>query len=204
MTHPPLPGLWIRSPRLGYQEVLARRAAPPPIRHRGPAGRRRQHQGAQPSQARPTRAYDDDLDEDLAPPLVEANDDIYFGDFWGHLFRGYIRCALFQFRGFPLAVREAKEHEFLNILRQYRINLAFMQELGLNWSALGDSQQWRKRVEYELDSTETRTRCSHNSRSNISEWRQWGGTGMLAHGLISHFAAGSGGDKTGLGRWTWS
>ena len=130
--------------------------------------------------------------------------DIYFGDFWGPLRKGYLRCALFQFGGLPTSVREAKEHEFFCILRRYKINLAFLQELGLNWSALSDSQQWRRRVDPELDPTQTKTRCCHNTKAAIAEPRQWGGTGMLAHGLVSHFAAGSGADKSGLGRWTWS
>jgi len=59
-------------------------------------------------------------------------------------------------------------------------------------------------VHHELDSNETRTRCCHNTKSLISEDRQWGGTDILAHGLVAHFAVGSGGDKTGLGCWTWS
>jgi len=36
----------------------------------------------------------------------------------------------------PTGVREPKEHEFFNILRRYKISLAFLQELGLNWYAL--------------------------------------------------------------------
>ena len=40
--------------------------------------------------------------------------------------------------------------------------------------------------------------------SFISKDQQRCGTGIFAHGLVVHFAVGSGGDKTGLGRWTWS
>jgi len=76
-----------------------------PTRHRGPAGRRQQQPWAPPSQVRPTRA-DEELDEDFAPPLDYDEDDIYFGDFWGHLSRGYLRCALFQFGGLPTGVRD--------------------------------------------------------------------------------------------------
>jgi len=117
----------------------------PPTRHRGPAGRQHQQAGSQPSQVRPTRA-DEELDEECAPPPDHDEDDMYFGDFWGHLSQGYLRCALFQFGGLPTGVREPKEHEFFNILRRYKISIAFLQELGLNWYALSDSQQWLRRA----------------------------------------------------------
>jgi len=120
------------------------------------------------------------MDEEFAPPPDHDEDDIYFGDFWGHLFPGYLRCTLFQFGGLPTGVREPKEHKFFNILRRYKISIAFLQELGLNWYALSDSQQWLRRVRHELDSNEARTRCCHNTKSLISEDRQWGGTGILA------------------------
>jgi len=110
-------------------------------RHSGLADRRHQQDEAPPSPVRPTRA-DEELDADRVSPTDFLND-IYFGDFWGPLRKGYLCCALFQFGGLPTPVREAKEHEFFCILRRYKINLAFLQELGLNWSALSDSQQWR-------------------------------------------------------------
>ena len=52
--------------------------------HRGPAGRQHQQVGAQPSQVRPTGA-DEELDEEFALPPCDDEDDMYFGDFWGHL-----------------------------------------------------------------------------------------------------------------------
>jgi len=174
-----------------------------PTRHRGPAGKWHQQAGAQPSQVRPTRA-DEELDEEFAPPPDHDEDDMCFDDFWGRLFRGYLCCALFQFGGLLTGVREPKEHEFFNVFRCYKTGIAFLQELGLNWYNLSDSQQWLRHMRHELDSNETRTRCCRNTKSLISKDRQWGGTGILAHGLVAHFAVGSGGDKTGLGRWTWS
>ena len=94
-------------------------------------------------------------------------DGIYFGDFWGSRAQGIFRCALFQLGGLSASVRDAKEHELFNIIRQHKINAAFLQELGLNWYALGDSQQWHKQVAEELDSNETKTRCCHNTRAGI-------------------------------------
>jgi len=175
--------------------------AAPPTRQRGPVGRWHQQAGAQSSQVRPTRA-DEELDEEFAPPPDHDEDDMYFGDFWGHLLRGYLCCALFQFRGLPTGGREPKEHEVLNVFWCYKIIIAFLQELGLNWYALSDSQQWLCRVRHELDSNETQTRYCHNTKSLISKDWQWGGMGILANGLVAPFAVGSAGDRTGLGCWT--
>ncbi len=46
---------------------------------------------------------------------------------------------------------------------------------------------------------------SYNTHSKKgSEWKQWGGTGILTQGKIAFYAAGAGNDKAGLGRWTWA
>jgi len=137
--------------------------AAPPTRHRGPAGRRHQEDGAQPSQVCPTCAAEE-LDEEFAPPPDQDDDDIHFGDYWGHLFQGYLCCTLFQFGGLTTGVREPKEPKFFNVFRCYKISIACLQELGINWYALSDSQQWLRHMHHELDSNETRTQCCHNTK----------------------------------------
>ena len=79
-------------------------------------------------------------------------------------------------RGLPTGVREPKEHELFIVFQRYKVIIAFLQELSLNWYALSDSQQWLYHVRHELDSNETQTPCCHNTKSLISEDRQWGGT----------------------------
>jgi len=41
----------------------------------------------------------------------------------------------------PLVSNMLKEHKFFNILRCFNVNIVFLQELGLNWSALSHNQQ---------------------------------------------------------------
>ena len=43
----------------------------------------------------------------------------------------------------------------------------------------------------------------HNELDPVKKEMQWGGTGVMAHGKMSHFVMGSGKDKSRLGRWSW-
>ena len=69
---------------------------------------------------------------------------------------------------------------------------------------VGRRGQWRERVKRELNTSCVRTRCFHNIHDRTGTRRQWGGTGVLAHGTMAHLAMGTGCDKAKLGRWTWA
>jgi hypothetical protein len=45
---------------------------------------------------------------------------------------------------------------------------------------------------------------SYNKHSGISSRRLWGGTAVLSTNKLARYAAGSGSDPTGLGRWSWA
>jgi len=60
-------------------------------------------------------------------------------------------CAVLYFSSgaCPLGSENPKNMtEFFNILRRYKISIAFLQELGLNWYVLSHSQQWLRRVRH--------------------------------------------------------
>ena len=105
---------------------------------------------------------------------------------------------------FPVDIEEPKEVSLFQVILEHGIDILLMQELGLHWSNLSKSKQWRTRVDKYLNPKCTKTRCSHNVHDATGTRIQAGGTGILSHDKISHFAMGTGCDKAKLGRWTWA
>jgi len=103
-----------------------------------------------------------------------------------------------------IEINESKEVSLFQSILEYGIDILLLQELGLHWSNLSRTKQWRSRVERFLNPKCTRTRCSHNVHDTTGTQVQAGGMGILSHDKVSHFAMGSGCDKAKLGRWTWS
>jgi len=98
----------------------------------------------------------------------------------------------------------AKEAELFEAIKKYNTSIILLQEIGLNWSRIPQSKQWWKRVETHIDKNQVKTRMAHNTNDYSTQQFQWGGTGILSYGKISHYSMGSGVDKSGLGRWTWA
>jgi hypothetical protein len=79
-----------------------------------------------------------------------------------------------------------------------------MQEVGCNWSHLPKDQSFQDRLKRALGPQDSRSTFRHNIHDQAGTIRQWGGTGVLCRGKLHHYTMGTGGDATGLGRWTWA
>ena len=87
---------------------------------------------------------------------------------------------------------------------QHQLQVVAMQETGVNWSVVLRENQWRARMESYLDPSQVCAKMCHNTHATTNDEFQWGGTGIMTHGKLKHFAMGAGSDKAKLGRWTWA
>ena len=115
-----------------------------------------------------------------------------------------MRLVCSNINNLPVDIDEPKEVSIFQAIREREVDIWLLQEIGLHWSNLSKTRQWRSRVDKYLNPKCTKTRCSHNIHDTTGTRVQAGGTGVLAHDKISHFAMGSGSDNAKLGRWTWS
>ena len=97
----------------------------------------------------------------LAPPDNEAGL-VYQGDFFGPKQSDWLRLVSLNLDNLAIKINEPKEVSLFQSILEYRIDILLLQELGLHWSNLSRTKQWRSRVERFLNPKCTWTRCSHN------------------------------------------
>jgi len=115
-----------------------------------------------------------------------------------------LRWVSLNLDSLAIEINESKEVTLFQSILEHGIDILLLQELGLHWSNLSRTKQWRSRVERFLNPKCTRTRCSHNIHDSTGAWVQASGTGIPSHDKVSRFAMGSGCNTAKLGRWTWS
>ena len=168
--------------------------------------RRSQTQGAT---TRTLNRHSNETHNNETDDILDANDqEPYFGDLpynvSKHCFRiGSINIDnLSQYEG---KTKNPKDEHIFTSINNYELSITLMQEMGLNWNAVRHEDQWRERVKAHLEYQQTKSYVSHNTRDKKQQQpRQWGGTGILSYGKISHFTMGAGSDLAKLGRWTWA
>jgi len=145
----------------------------------------------------------------------------YFGDIPGPLGEHYFRLGCLNVNRIspykdpslyqrsvsrsPLEdTREIKHEEIFHLVQKMSLSITLMQEIGVNWSCVPRQHQWRERAAEVLDRNHTKSFLSHNCRDVSGNLMQWGGTGVMSFGKLSHYASGGGSDKAKLGRWTWA
>jgi len=129
---------------------------------------------------------------------------VYQGDFFGPKQSDWLRLVSLNLDNLAIEINESKEVTLFQPILEHGIDILLLQELGLHWSNLSRTKQWRSRAERFLNPKCTWTLCSHNVHDTTGTWVQAGGAGILSHDKVSHFATGSGCDKAKLWRWTWS
>jgi len=129
---------------------------------------------------------------------------VYQGDFFGPKRSDWLRLVSFNLNNLAIDINESKEVSLFQSILEYGIDILLLQELGLHWSNLSRTKQWRSQVERFLNPKCTRTRCSHKVHHTTGTRVQAQGTGILSHDKVSHFDMGSGCNKAKLGWWTWS
>jgi len=81
--------------------------------------------------------------------------------------------------------------------RHYELNGVFVQETGINWTAMPRTGRLEEMMKMEAT---MRTVVAHNQHENLG-WRQWGGTAAVAYGDLAVRVSETGKDTTGLGWW---
>jgi len=129
-----------------------------------------------------------------------------FGDWLGpkqsRVFRG-ISC---QLGGLPINRSDPAYQQLLERLFEYQVDVAAMQEIGINFSKCPVAHQWKDRLMWNtiINPSKAKTIVAWNKTDLSNSVAQYGGTAILALTKTSHYAAGSGSDPTNLGRWCWT
>ena len=87
---------------------------------------------------------------------------------------------------------------------KFELDLAMFQETGVNWSIIPGQDQFQTRLDSYFEPGQRASYMGYNKHDITGNLRQWGGTGVMAHGKLKHFCMGAGADKSNLGRWTWA
>ena len=85
----------------------------------------------------------------------------------------------------------------------HNLDVALLQELGINWDYVGFQEGLQARLDEWMEPGQTKSVAACNRKDAVKKELQWGGTGVVAHGKMSHFVMQTGVDKLGLGRWSW-
>ena len=128
----------------------------------------------------------------------------YFGDTPGRIRSDTFHLGNINIDNLPLTAHHSDNHRLFSAIQDFGLDVLLLQELGINWSRLSRAHQWKARADQYLDSSHVKSRMSHNTHDHTNNPHQWGGTGILSYGKISHFAMGAGSDKAGLSQWTWA
>jgi len=81
----------------------------------------------------------------LAPPDDEAGL-VYQGDFFGPKRSDWLRLVSLNLDNLAIEINESKEVSLFQAILEYGIDILLLQELGLHWSNLSRTKQWRSRV----------------------------------------------------------
>jgi exonuclease III len=133
---------------------------------------------------------------------VGDDDSPYFGDKMKKVMKDHFRLASINLNN-SLQDIEGDERLF-RAIQELEIKLLCMQEVGCNWTHIPRSKAFQQRLNDTFGPHDTRSCFRHNIHDLTGTRLQWGGTGILCKGKLKHYAMGSGGDQTGLGRWTWA
>ena len=100
---------------------------------------------------------------------------------------------------------DTKMEEIRNLLENHHPNVMLMQEHGVNFRFAGVKGQWKQRLGWgeKINATTTKTIAVYNENDKVRSNFQWGGTSIISQGETTKWAAGSGKDPSGLGRWCW-
>ena len=128
----------------------------------------------------------------------------YFGDTKSTCPTSCFRLGCININNLPYLSDDKKNAELLRDIVDHGIDIALMQEIGINWSAMPRQHSWLSRVEHKFHHYKIKTQLQYNRHDKTGNWRQWGGTGIITHGKLYHCSMGAGGDASGLGRWAWA
>ena len=104
----------------------------------------------------------------------------------------------------PIDPMDCKHERLAAPISTYQADAVALQEVGLNFSNCHG--QWAQRMGYNCwyDTHCEKHVLAWNTTDPRRTIHQWGGTGILAVGDTTHYAAGSDVNPTNLGGWCWT
>ena len=136
--------------------------------------------------------------------LQDTQEAPYFGDLPGKVRSQHFRIGSVNLNNLATVIDDDKHAKLFTAINTYGIDIMLMQEVGVDWTAIPRKDGWRARVCESLEITQTKSYMGYNKQAIAKEGKQWGGTGVMSYGKISHFSNGAGQDKAKLGRWSWA
>ena len=128
----------------------------------------------------------------------------YFGHVPTGVGEGYFQVGSINIHNLKHYKGSPDDEQIFKAMKQMELNLVAMQETGVNWSVVSREDQWRARMNEHLDPSQVCASMQHNRHYATNSALLWGGTGVMTHGKLKHFAMGAGSDNVKLGRWTWA
>lgn len=123
-----------------------------------------------------------------------------FGDEWVKKREDRCRVACQNINNLPLWRTAFKNHIIMNQVKGADgADIRLWQEIGLSWSEVPPSQQWRQRV----GSLREVSTFACNTKETTFGPTQAGGTAIVGGGRMIPRCKGKGVDDSGLGRWAW-
>ena len=132
-----------------------------------------------------------------------TSQDAYFGHILSEVQPGTFRVATINVNNLSTFSNDAKDLAFSSDIQRCELDIVLVQEIGVNWSKLDRRNQFHERMKDHFEQGTMRAKLSFNSHDKSGSAKQWGGTGVISHGKLSHYTMAAGADTSGLGRWTW-
>jgi exonuclease III len=162
-----------------------------------------QHTGA--ARQDGNRLGQDDYTQERETELTEdTQNEPYFGDLPGKVRSHNMRIGSINLDNLATKLEDDKHERLFTAINNYKLDITLMQEVGVDWSAIARNNGWHARVKETLEHGQTKSYMGYNKQAISKNGVQWGGTGVMSYGKITHFASGAGQDKANLGRWTWT
>lgn len=150
------------------------------------------------TQARNEEEYEENQEQQ------DTQESPYFGDLPGKVKSQHFRIGSVNLNNLAPVLDDDKHAKLFTAINTYGIDIMLMQEVGVDWSAIPRKDGWHARVSESLEVKQTKSYMGYNRQAIAKDGKQWGGTGVMSYGKISHFASGAGQDKARLGRWSWA
>jgi len=128
----------------------------------------------------------------------------YFGDDPLEVEEDCFRLACGNIHNITAQPQEAACEELCRSIANLGLDVVLLQEMGVNWSVMGYTDQFQQRMNEWFEKGQTCSYASHNTHDLTGNKNLWGGTGIFTQGKLKYYAMGAGSDKAKLGRWTWA
>ena len=121
----------------------------------------------------------------------EHNKGAYYGDAPGPTAEWYLRVGSVNLDNVSPYSNPAEDKLLADHIQYRELDCLLVQEVGVNWSQVAGRHRWKQRLEKHFSEGQIRAKLSYNKHDNTCHQKQWGGTGILSQGKLTHFTESS-------------